>query len=106
MAKKKTSLSQTLFGQIDPYGTVSEELLEPRLTGPQATLPLEAIRPDPNQPRQLLPLALSQALAAGQLAPVEALRSWLGQADETDPDSAQRPARVAPFSDEYCPAMG
>jgi len=94
VAKKKTSLSQTLFGQIDPYRTVSEESLEPGLTGPQATLPLEAIRPDPNQPRQLLPLALSQAFAAGQLTPVEAMRSWLGQTDETDSDSAQRPREL------------
>jgi hypothetical protein len=94
VAKKKTSLSQTLFGQIDPYGTVSEESLEPGLTGPQATLPLEAIRPDPNQPRQLLPRALSQALAAGPLTPVEALHSWLGQTDETDSDSAQRPREL------------
>jgi len=93
VAKKRTSLSQTLFGQIDPYGTVPEDSLEPTPTGPQATLALEAIRPDADQPRQLLPPALHQALTAGQLTPVEVLRNWLSQADETDPDSAQRPVR-------------
>jgi hypothetical protein len=93
VAKKKTSLSQTLFGEIDPYGTAPEAPPEPKSSGSQATLPLEAVRPDPNQPRQLLPAALGQALLAGQLTPAEALRRWLGQADETDPDSTRRPVR-------------
>ncbi|HXV44791.1 MAG TPA: ParB N-terminal domain-containing protein [Anaerolineae bacterium] len=93
MAKKKTSLSQTLFGQIDPYGSVPE-VAETTPTGSQAALPLEAIRPDRDQPRQLLPLALSQALAAGRLTPAEALRSWLSQAEATDPDGVmERPVR-------------
>lgn len=93
MAKKKTSLSQTLFGQIDPYGTIAEASPEPSPLGPQATLPLEVIRPDPNQPRQLLPPELSQALAAGQLTPAEALRGWLSQAGEAGSDSLQRPVQ-------------
>lgn len=91
MAKKKTSLSQTLFGQIDPYGTAYEEAATPPPSVSAATLPLASIRPDPDQPRQLLPPALSQALAAGQLTPVEALCTWLNQADGSSSMAAQRP---------------
>jgi ParB-like chromosome segregation protein Spo0J len=93
VAKKKTSLSQTLFGQIDPYGTTSEELSSPALEEPQITLPVERIRPDPNQPRQLLPPALSEALATGRLTPIEALGAWLKQAEESGSTAAQRPVR-------------
>ncbi|MCQ3975094.1 MAG: hypothetical protein DPW09_16765 [Anaerolineae bacterium] len=93
MAKKKTSLSQTLFGQIDPYGIAAEETASPIPEGPQRTLPLEEIRPDPSQPRQLLPSGLSEALAAGQLTPTEALRAWLKQAEVSENIAAQRSIR-------------
>lgn len=92
MAKKRTSLSQTLFGQIDPYGTQAEETTITPTTTP-ATLPVTAIRPDPDQPRRLLPSPLTQALAAGQLTPAEALQGWLGQVNETNPEAASRPVR-------------
>jgi hypothetical protein len=92
VAKKKTGLSQTLFGQIDPYGTQIEETTITPISVP-ATLPLNTIRPDPGQPRQLLPSSLSQALAAGQLAPAEALQSWLSQANETDLEALPKPIR-------------
>lgn len=92
MAKKKTGLSQTLFGQIDPYGTqIEETTITPG--GIPATLPLSAIRPDPGQPRQLLPSSLSQALAAGQLTPAEALQGWMSQGNETDPEALPKPMR-------------
>lgn len=93
MAKKKTSLSQTLFGQIDPYGTTTEEAVTPTPEGPQLTLPLEEIRPDASQPRQLLPSTLSEALAAGQLTPTEALQAWLKQAEENENIASQRSIR-------------
>ncbi len=93
MARKKTSLSQTLFGQIDPYGVSPEESAPLPAAGISATLSLESIRPDPNQPRQLLPSALSQALARGQLNPIETLQAWLSQTDETKPESAPRSIR-------------
>ncbi|MBE7555874.1 MAG: ParB N-terminal domain-containing protein [Anaerolineales bacterium] len=92
MAKKKTGLSQTLFGQIDPYGTQIEETTISQMSV-LATLPLTAIRPDPGQPRQLLPSSLSQALAAGQLTPAEALQGWLSQGNETDPEALPKPMR-------------
>ncbi len=93
MAKKKTSLSQTLFGQIDPYGTATEEAVTPASEGPQLTLSLEEIRPDATQPRQLLPSTLSEALAAGQLSPTEALQAWLKQAEENENSASQRSIR-------------
>lgn len=92
MAKKKTGLSQTLFGQIDPYGTQAEETAVIPTSVP-ATLPVAAIRPDSGQPRQLLPTPLSQAVAAGQLTPLEALQSWLSGANQTDLEAMPRPMR-------------
>lgn len=92
MAKKRTSLSQTLFGQIDPYGVQVEETTVIPTSVP-ATLPLATIRPDPNQPRQLLPTPLSQAVTAGELTPTEALQSWLNQASQTDLEAMPRPMR-------------
>lgn len=82
MAKKRTSLSQTLFGEIDPYGSDAADQTEAGSAGRQARLALEVIRPDPGQPRQLLPASLNQALARGKLGPVEALQQWLRQLDE------------------------
>ncbi|MCB8965850.1 MAG: ParB N-terminal domain-containing protein [Ardenticatenaceae bacterium] len=77
MAKKKTSLSQTLFRDIDPYGdtAVSD-------AGTLARLALDVVRPDPGQPRRLLPGALMQQLVAGTLTPRDALSRWLETADE------------------------
>jgi hypothetical protein len=92
VAKKRTGLSQTLFGQIDPYGTQIEETTITPMSAP-ATLPLATIRPDPDQPRRLLPSSLSQALAAGQLAPAEALQGWLSQGNEADPEALPKPMR-------------
>lgn len=72
MAKKKTGLSSTLFRGIDPYNRDEEE------RGPAAArLALAAIRPDPNQPRRILPPDLAQGLQAGTLTPREALAAWL-----------------------------
>lgn len=71
MAKKRTGLSETLFQGIDPYGQGDAP------EGTPYTLPLNAIRPDPQQPRRLLPRELAQAVARGALAPMEAMRRWL-----------------------------
>ena len=74
MAKKKTGLSSTLFGGIDPYGGE-----EAAVAGAEGRLPLAAIRPDPDQPRRLLPAALAADVAAGRRAPEEALEAWMHQ---------------------------
>lgn len=92
MAKKKTGLSRTLFGQIDPYGMQADETTITPTSTP-ATLPLTAIRPDSDQPRRLLPSSLSQALVAGQLTPADALQGWLSQVNETNPETLPKPMR-------------
>jgi hypothetical protein len=71
VAKKKTGLSQTLFQDIDPYGDSAAE------GGSEQTIALTAIRPDPQQPRRLLPADLVREVAAGERSPIEAMRAWL-----------------------------
>jgi ParB/RepB/Spo0J family partition protein len=39
-------------------------------------LPLAAILPDPNQPRQLLPVDLAQQVRTGELSPLTAITEW------------------------------
>lgn len=73
MAKKRTGLSQTLFSGIDPYGNPESALTE---------LPLAAIRPDPAQPRRLLPPALASGIAAGELSPPAALQKWMAMPED------------------------
>lgn len=43
---------------------------------------LLSIRPDPGQPRRLLPLDLIQALNAGEISPQEAITSWQARVEE------------------------
>lgn len=81
MAKKRTSLSQTLFGEINPYGEETSSVVEVPATGLQTTYLLATILPDISQPRQLLPVDLSTAVANGTLTPTEALSRWLSEAD-------------------------
>lgn len=86
MAKKRTSLSQTLFGEINPYGEESPVAAEAAPTASQATFLLATIRPDISQPRQLLPTDLSITVAKGALTPAEALSQWLSQAESVEAD--------------------
>ncbi|MFN8458173.1 MAG: ParB N-terminal domain-containing protein [Anaerolineae bacterium] len=85
MAKKRTSLSQTLFGEINPYGEEASPPSEP-IAGPPTTFLLDVIRPDVSQPRQLLPPDLSRAVAQGEIIPAEALNRWLAQAEAANAD--------------------
>lgn len=89
MAKKRTGLSQTLFDGIDPYGKgVGEQAStdeQPTQTGRLVSLSLEIVRPDPEQPRRLLPANLQSALAEqGKYDPVIIIKSWLAQALKGD----------------------
>ena len=91
MARKKTGLGQgglagTLFTNINPYEGDKEkgEADVPRL------LPLSAIRPDPSQPRRILPPDLSDRLAAGVLSPAEAMADWLARAGRPETEAAAR----------------
>jgi hypothetical protein len=83
VAKKRTSLSQTLFSGIDPYGQAQAESgeAENRLR----YLPLTTVRPDPNQPRRLLPGNLqAQLTAPGSYDPLTTMADWLAQATLND----------------------
>lgn len=90
MAKKRTSLSQTLFGEINPYGEETSSPIEAPTIEPQATFLLATIRPDISQPRQLLPTDLSTAAANGILTPAEALSRWLSQVESVEADPGFR----------------
>ncbi|MCA9968645.1 MAG: ParB N-terminal domain-containing protein [Anaerolineales bacterium] len=74
MAKKRTSLSQTLFRDINPYA--SQETETPAAAG-LLQLPLTAVMPDPGQPRQLLPGPIAAQLEAGQIDTAVAMQQWL-----------------------------
>lgn len=51
----------------------------------QSILPLDSIIPDPNQPRQLLPPELIEAVITNKLSRIEALQQWLQQAETVSP---------------------
>jgi hypothetical protein len=52
------------------------------------TLPLNIIRPDPHQPRRLLPADLADAVAAGKISPFEVIQTWLRRAERDTADVA------------------
>jgi ParB-like chromosome segregation protein Spo0J len=86
---KKTGLRQTLFADIDPYG----EKPSPATSEGALTVALPIIRPDPEQPRRLLPSDLAADVASGRLTPSQAMAQWLAQNHSvTDEDYDQAPA--------------
>jgi ParB-like chromosome segregation protein Spo0J len=76
VAKKKTVLSDLLFDEVNPYGAVIGDVV----SRPVERFPLEAIRPDPGQPRRLLPGDLAEIVNRGEMAPAAAVREWLRRA--------------------------
>jgi ParB/RepB/Spo0J family partition protein len=71
VAKKQTGLRGSLFGEINPYGKRGGD--ETRLI----TVSLEAVRPDPEQPRDLLPPHLADLLQSNaNISPIEIARQW------------------------------
>lgn len=83
MAKKRTSLSQTLFSGIDPYGQDQTKAAETE--GRLRYLPLTTVRPDPNQPRRLLPGNLQARLTdQSHYEPLATMADWLAQAAPND----------------------
>jgi len=89
VARKKTGLSETLFQGIDPYGQADAA------QGSGQSLPLTAVRPDPHQPRRLLPQDLAQAVAGGTLSPMAAMRRWLQQEKSATSAELQALRRLA-----------
>lgn len=83
MAKKKTTgISDLLFDEVNPYGAVIGDVV----SRPVERFLLESIRPDPGQPRRLLPGDLAEAISRGEIAPAAAMREWLRRA-EANPTS-------------------
>lgn len=83
MAKKRTGLSATLFNGIDPYG--KEETEQPAREERLVSLPLTAVRPDPGQPRQLLPENLHAELNEQETyQPLALMQKWLATAPLED----------------------
>jgi hypothetical protein len=80
--KKTTGLNKLLFGEIDPYGAVVGEVV----SRPIERFPLDNVRPDPEQPRRLLPNDLALAVNRGDMDPPAAMREWIRRSD-AEPDS-------------------
>ncbi|MCB0032955.1 MAG: ParB N-terminal domain-containing protein [Anaerolineales bacterium] len=83
MAKrKKTGLATLLFDEVDPYGSVIGESVPKQIE----RFPLEAIQPDPDQPRRLLPDDLAEGVNNGSIEPTGAIKEWLKRAN-ANPDT-------------------
>jgi ParB-like chromosome segregation protein Spo0J len=79
--RKSTGISDLLFEDVNPYGAVIGE----PVSKPIERFPLESIRPDPKQPRRLLPIDLAKAVNEGDVAPAAAVREWTKRVEaETD----------------------
>lgn len=89
MARKKTGLSETLFQGIDPYSQGDAP------QGATQSLPLTAVRPDPQQPRRLLPRHLARDVALGTLSPMQAMRRWVEAEEEGASADLQALRRLA-----------
>lgn len=80
MAKKKVGLGNLRFNKIDPYGSQVAGAEQEAVV----TVHIDAVLPDPGQPRRLLPDALDEKLHRGELSPAQALRAWIEAADAPD----------------------
>lgn len=79
MAKRKPSFSTVVSLMSDQ----TQARLEAEAQERQPNLiPLDAILPDFDQPRQLLPADLIEALKQAELRPIEALRLWQARAEQ------------------------
>ena len=71
-----------LFDEVDPYGAVIGQ----PVTIPVERFPLQSIRPDPGQPRRLLPGDLAEAVNQGGKEPSAAMKEWQNRVSE-EPES-------------------
>lgn len=87
MAQKKRTTSvglDAIFSQVNQYGDGGRE-------GQSSLLLVEAIRPDPGQPRRLLPLDLYERLFAGE-SPGDILAEWLARTKKLAKQSPTDPS--------------
>jgi hypothetical protein len=91
MTKKRFSGALDVLGVVDPYGATGEQ------TGGEAlvTLELDACRPDPDQPRHVLPGDLRERVLAGA-PPAEVLWEAWERCLGTDLYSALRSHEISP----------
>ena len=86
MAKRKSALAGLDFKRVDPLGlTDNKEVAQAQ--APTGTYHIDAILPDPNQPRALLPDSLSKQVNEGQITPLAAMKAWEALAEEGGPES-------------------
>lgn len=86
MAKKKPSLSSAVvaFMSDDTQANIDAPADQALL------LPIDTILPDLDQPRQLIPKDLTEAVAAGTLSRVEAIQRWVRSAESEEATPALR----------------
>lgn len=72
---KQVGLGNLAFNRIDPYGQAAAAAADPNLAEFR-TLHLDNVRPDPAQPRQLLPADLNERFYGESLPPTEVMRRW------------------------------
>lgn len=87
MARKRRSALSTVVSFMSDEAR--EQLEDANRANAATTLPLEGLRPDPAQPRRLLPPDLQSKLDQGQLGPHEALRQWLERNDKGGTSAGQ-----------------
>jgi hypothetical protein len=86
MARKAAEAKRDPFAGLGSYTSRRAEQARAQ-SGTVTMLPVALIRPDPNQPRRLLPPDLLRALLADELTPVLALRRWLERAEQVVPET-------------------
>lgn len=88
MAKEGKQTEIKLFSpeQVDPYGAVIGKYVSKTVD----RFPIDIIRPDPDQPRRLLPDDLVDAVGKGVMKPLDAFNEWQKRVESgTDEAAAQ-----------------
>lgn len=97
---KQVGLGNLAFNRIDPYGQAVAAAANPDLAEFRV-LHLNSIRPDPAQPRQLLPTDLSEQFYQGDLPPTEVMRLWESQSQtaQATPSEQKNLAAIRQLAD-------
>lgn len=87
MAKRKRArVAAVDLAAVDQYGRIAQR----HETTELKSIPLRVIRPDPDQPRRILPQTLVQQLRSGDLDPAEALTEWQRRLRRPDAQMAEK----------------
>lgn len=85
MAKRKSALAGINFNKVDPLGLSTGQ--PGAAAGVVGHYHIEAMLPDPHQPRALLPEALAMQVTSGQMPPQQAVLAWEQMAEEAGPNA-------------------